>query len=46
MPETNATLQNYLDRLRAELEGSDPALVQDALFDAEDHLKNEHQPLS
>ena len=29
----------YLDRLRAELEGSDPALIQDALSDSEEHLR-------
>jgi len=32
-------IQAYLDRLRAELKGCDPALLQDALFDAEDHLR-------
>jgi hypothetical protein len=43
MPETTGevrTIQEYLDRLRDELAGSDPALIQDALYDAEDYLRN------
>lgn len=46
MPETNETrgevktIQEYLERLREELAGSDPALVQDALYDAEEYLRN------
>src|ERR1700722_11549408 len=35
------TLQDYLARLKAELAGSDPALVQDALYDAEGYLRDE-----
>jgi uncharacterized membrane protein len=35
------TVEQYLDLLRAELQGADPALVQDALYDAEDHLRAE-----
>ena len=33
-------IDNYLDELRKELSGYDPALIQDALFDAEEHLRN------
>jgi uncharacterized membrane protein len=43
MPETErqvTTIQEYLDRLDEELAGSDPALIQDALYDAEDYLRN------
>lgn len=36
-----ATIAEYLDRLRAALAGADPALVQDALYDAEDYLRSE-----
>jgi uncharacterized membrane protein len=36
-----ASIPEYLDRLRAALAGADPALVQDALFDAEDYLRSE-----
>jgi len=32
-------IEEYLDQLKKELEGSDPALVQDALSDAEEHLR-------
>lgn len=35
------TIAEYLDQLRAALRGADPALVQDALYDAEDHLRSE-----
>ncbi len=43
MPDTDEqvrTVQEYLDRLNEELAGSDPALIQDALYDAEDYLRN------
>lgn len=32
------TIEEYLDQLKNELRGSDPALVQDALSDAEEHF--------
>lgn len=32
-------IRSYLERLRKELAGSDPATIQDALADAEDHLR-------
>lgn len=35
------SVEQYLDLLRAELQGADPALVQDALYDAEEHLRAE-----
>ncbi len=35
------SIQEYLDRLRAELAGADPALIQDALYDAEEYLRGE-----
>jgi uncharacterized membrane protein len=35
------TIPAYLDRLRAALAGCDPALAQDALYDAEDYLRSE-----
>jgi hypothetical protein len=35
------TIPEYLDQLRAALAGSDAALVQDALYDAEDYLRSE-----
>ena len=35
------TIPEYLDRLRAALAGADPALVQDALYDAEEYLRSE-----
>lgn len=35
------TINEYLDQLRAALRGADPALVQDALYDAEEHLRAE-----
>lgn len=38
---TPKTIHDYLDQLRAALAGADPALVQDALYDAEDHLRSE-----
>lgn len=35
------TVGEYLTRLRAALRGADSALIQDALYDAEDHLRSE-----
>jgi uncharacterized membrane protein len=35
------TVEQYLARLRECLRGADPALVQDALYDAEEHLRAE-----
>jgi len=35
------TIAEYLDQLRAALAGADPALVQDALYDAEEYLRSE-----
>lgn len=35
------TIGQYLEQLRAALAGADPALVQDALYDAEDYLRSE-----
>lgn len=35
------TIAEYLEQLRAALHGADPALVQDALYDAEEHLRAE-----
>ncbi|MHA6202999.1 sensor domain-containing protein [Dyella soli] len=35
------TIAEYLEQLRAALRGADPALVQDALYDAEEHLRAE-----
>ena len=35
------TIAQYLDQLRSELRGADPAMVQDALYDAEEHLRAE-----
>ena len=34
-------IEEYLGRLRAELAGEDPALAQDALYDAEEYLRDE-----
>ena len=34
------TVKEYLDELKRELSGSDPALIQDAVSDAEEHLTN------
>ncbi|MBA4380165.1 MAG: hypothetical protein C0393_05750, partial [Anaerolinea sp.] len=36
----NKSIEEYLDQLKAELKGSDSATVQDALSDAEEHLRN------
>ncbi|HET8714476.1 MAG TPA: hypothetical protein VFM16_01540, partial [Holophagaceae bacterium] len=38
---SDATIDVYLDRLKAALKGCDKALIQDALWDAEDHLRSE-----
>ena len=38
---TPKTIPEYLDQLRAALRGADPALVQDALYDAEEYLRSE-----
>jgi uncharacterized membrane protein len=38
---TLRTVEQYLDALRSALRGADPALVQDALYDAEEHLRAE-----
>jgi uncharacterized membrane protein len=38
---TPRTIAEYLDQLRAALRGADPALIQDALYDAEEHLRSE-----
>lgn len=38
---TPKTIPEYLDLLRAALAGKDPALVQDALYDAEEYLRAE-----
>jgi len=35
------TINEYLDQLRNALHGADPALIQDALYDAEEHLRAE-----
>jgi uncharacterized membrane protein len=35
------TIVEYLEQLRAALRGADPALIQDALYDAEEHLRAE-----
>ena len=35
------TIPAYLERLRHALQGCDPALAQDALYDAEDYLRSE-----
>ena len=35
------TIPQYLDQLRRALAGADPALVQDALYDAEEYLRSE-----
>ena len=35
------TITAYLEQLRAALAGADPALLQDALYDAEDYLRSE-----
>ena len=35
------TIPEYLEQLRRSLAGADPALVQDALYDAEEYLRSE-----
>ncbi|TAA36431.1 hypothetical protein EA655_18410 [Pseudoxanthomonas winnipegensis] len=35
------TIPEYLDQLRAALKGADPAMIQDALYDAEEYLRAE-----
>ncbi|MGE5625959.1 MAG: sensor domain-containing protein [Bacillota bacterium] len=35
------SIQEYLDQLHAELQGADPALIQDALYDAEEYIRGE-----
>ena len=35
------TIPEYLEQLRAALTGADPAMVQDALYDAEEYLRSE-----
>ncbi|WPU54957.1 sensor domain-containing protein [Stenotrophomonas acidaminiphila] len=35
------TIPEYLEQLRAALAGADPAMVQDALYDAEEYLRSE-----
>lgn len=40
-PQTPRTLADYLAQVRAALKGADPALVQDALYDAEEHIRAE-----
>jgi uncharacterized membrane protein len=38
---TPRSIAEYLDQLRAALGNADPALIQDALYDAEEHLRGE-----
>jgi len=40
-PATPRTIDEYLDQVRQALAGADPALIQDALYDAEEHLRSE-----
>jgi uncharacterized membrane protein len=40
-PPLPRTIAEYLEQLRIALRGADPALIQDALYDAEDHLRSE-----
>lgn len=40
-PRLPTTIPEYLEQLRAALAGSDPALIQDALYDAEEYLRSE-----
>lgn len=39
--QTPRNIPEYLEQLRAALAGADPALVQDALYDAEEYLRSE-----
>ncbi|MDQ2971987.1 MAG: sensor domain-containing protein [Pseudomonadota bacterium] len=41
MTTTPQTIEEYLAQLRAALAGADPAMVQDASYDAEEHLRSE-----
>ncbi len=41
MTATPKTIPEYLEQLRAALAGADPALIQDALYDAEEYLRSE-----
>ncbi len=41
MTRTPSTIPEYLDQLRVALAGADPALIQDALYDAEEYLRSE-----
>jgi hypothetical protein len=36
-----STIADYLDQLRLALQGADPAVIQDALYDAEEYLRSE-----
>ena len=38
---TPKTIPDYLEQLRSALAGADPALIQDALYDAEEYLRSE-----
>lgn len=38
---TPRTIPEYLSQLRAALAGADPAMIQDAMYDAEEHLRSE-----
>ncbi len=40
-PQLPQTIVEYLEQLRNELRGADPAMIQDALYDAEEHLRAE-----
>jgi uncharacterized membrane protein len=40
-PPLPRTIAEYLEQLRIALRDADPALIQDALYDAEDHLRSE-----
>ncbi len=40
-PSVPRSIEEYLQALRATLAGADPALIQDALYDAEEHLRAE-----
>lgn len=42
-PSAPRSIQQYLEQLRATLAGEDPALIQDALYDAEEYLRAEVQ---
>ncbi len=41
LPVLPTSIPAYLEQLRAALSGADPALVQDALYDAEEYLRSE-----